>query len=299
MSLHPIQSARAVRPHVVWLQLVCALSLVYLSGCLGRPAAPQPKAAPPQNHQRDGDSDGLPDARDRCPARAEDLDGFADGDGCPDLDDDGDGVPDVSDLCPRQPEDSDGFEDGDGCPDPDNDKDRIADGQDRCPDLPETYNGFEDDDGCPEPRPYDSSRHGSFTDNLFLVRPVFFDKGSSGLRAAEARYLSKLAAWLASEPAVEVLAVIGHASTDEPDPVALGRRRAAAVTRQLGRALSSRRLRTHTAGTTPDSEWAKVPRPRWKDRSVHFRYFKLAGRAIYRWDGVSDVLVNPTRPARR
>jgi outer membrane protein OmpA-like peptidoglycan-associated protein len=99
----------------------------------------------------DADGDGLDDADDRCPAEAEDRDGFEDADGCPDLDDDGDGVPDSADRCRLEAEDRDGFEDADGCPDPDDDGDGVADGADRCPRQAEDRDGFEDADGCPDP----------------------------------------------------------------------------------------------------------------------------------------------------
>jgi len=99
----------------------------------------------------DRDRDGLPDESDRCPDRAEDLDGYEDGDGCPDLDNDGDRVPDLSDRCPMEPEDDDGFEDSDGCPDEDNDGDGVSDLDDGCPSAPEEVDGFQDDDGCPDP----------------------------------------------------------------------------------------------------------------------------------------------------
>jgi hypothetical protein len=78
------------------------------------------------------------------------MDGFEDGDGCPDLDNDKDGIPDAKDQCPLCPEDKDGFEDEDGCPDPDNDHDGIPDEVDRCPLVAETVNGVADDDGCPD-----------------------------------------------------------------------------------------------------------------------------------------------------
>ncbi len=138
----------------------------------------------PRTHDRD--HDGLDDADDECPDLPEDLDGFEDENGCPDLDNDGDlipddddrcpaepaefdqdededgctdpvrdadrdGIPDGDDACPGQPEDRDDFEDDDGCPDPDDDGDGVPDGQDRCAREAEDVDGFEDDDGCPDP----------------------------------------------------------------------------------------------------------------------------------------------------
>ena len=102
----------------------------------------------------DRDGDGIKDDVDRCPAEAEDVDGFEDEDGCPDPDNDRDGIPDVDDQCPNVPEDKDDFEDEDGCPDGDafdRDGDGIKDDVDQCPDVPEDKDGFEDEDGCPDP----------------------------------------------------------------------------------------------------------------------------------------------------
>jgi hypothetical protein len=99
---------------------------------------------------RDGDHDGIPDRKDRCPAVAEDRDGFDDADGCPEIDDDGDGILDVVDDCPRAAEDLDGFADLDGCPDLDNDGDGIPDLRDGCPDEAEDFDGHRDADGCPD-----------------------------------------------------------------------------------------------------------------------------------------------------
>jgi outer membrane protein OmpA-like peptidoglycan-associated protein/opacity protein-like surface antigen len=98
----------------------------------------------------DKDQDGIQDALDKCPKRAEDWDGFEDSDGCPEADNDEDGVMDVADKCPLKPEDKDGFEDGDGCPDLDNDKDGVGDADDKCPNQAEDKDGFQDDDGCPD-----------------------------------------------------------------------------------------------------------------------------------------------------
>lgn len=99
---------------------------------------------------QDSDGDGIPDKDDMCPDQPEDLDGFEDHDGCPDLDNDNDGIPDTDDRCPDLAEDLDGFEDQDGCPDLDNDQDGIPDKSDRCPNEPEDFDGDQDEDGCPD-----------------------------------------------------------------------------------------------------------------------------------------------------
>jgi hypothetical protein len=98
----------------------------------------------------DADHDGIPDRKDRCVGDAEDRDGFADEDGCPDPDNDGDGILDAVDDCPDAAEDRDGFADLDGCPDLDNDGDGIVDARDACPDEPENFDGHRDADGCPD-----------------------------------------------------------------------------------------------------------------------------------------------------
>jgi outer membrane protein OmpA-like peptidoglycan-associated protein len=82
---------------------------------------------------RDTDGDGLTDDVDVCPSEPEDVDGFADDDGCPEPDNDEDGILDLADRCPMVPEDVDGWEDDDGCVDPDNDADGVLDADDRCP----------------------------------------------------------------------------------------------------------------------------------------------------------------------
>ena len=99
----------------------------------------------------DNDGDAIEDTKDACPLSPEDRDGFQDDDGCPDLDNDGDGVPDTSDQCTEEQEDRDGFQDEDGCPDLDNDGDGIFDVDDRCPGEAEDVEGFQDEDGCPDP----------------------------------------------------------------------------------------------------------------------------------------------------
>jgi len=99
---------------------------------------------------QDDDHDGLKNDMDRCPMDPEDIDGFEDGDGCPDPDNDKDLISDKEDKCPMEPEDKDGFKDDDGCPDVDNDADGIQDVKDQCPNVAEDFDGFEDNDGCPD-----------------------------------------------------------------------------------------------------------------------------------------------------
>ena len=100
--------------------------------------------------ERDADRDGVANAVDAAPYDSEDMDGFQDEDGVPDLDNDADGIADVADKCPNEVEDMDGFEDEDGCPDLDNDADGITDAADKCPNEAEDKDGFEDEDGCPD-----------------------------------------------------------------------------------------------------------------------------------------------------
>ena len=78
-------------------------------------------------YMKDQDGDGVPDYKDRCPDKKEDMDGFQDSDGCPEPDNDRDTVPDDRDKCPNVAEDMDGYQDEDGCPEPDNDGDGVCD----------------------------------------------------------------------------------------------------------------------------------------------------------------------------
>lgn len=87
----------------------------------------------------DPDDDQIHAPHDRCPSEAEVVNGYADGDGCPDVGDtDRDGNLDDVDLCPEEAEDLDGLDDEDGCldpDDPDRDGDGLLDRQDNCPDV--------------------------------------------------------------------------------------------------------------------------------------------------------------------
>jgi OOP family OmpA-OmpF porin len=77
-------------------------------GCPDVPGDPPTGCPPPSD--RDGDT--FIDEKDVCP----DAPGIAP-DGCPDRDPDKDNILDPDDVCRDQPETVNGFEDGDGCPD--------------------------------------------------------------------------------------------------------------------------------------------------------------------------------------
>lgn len=161
----------------------------------------------------DNDGDGILDAVDTCPLEPEDRDGFHDDDGCPDPDNDGDGIPDASDACPAEPEDRDGFADDDGCPDLDNDSDGFPDAQDRCPNEAEVINGTEDDDGCPD--------RGNVLvvvspDRLELLEGIRFRKGA--LHASSFNLLGQLGATLRAHPEIRRLRISVHMQpTRKPD----------------------------------------------------------------------------------
>ena len=126
---------------------------------------------------RDRDKDGIVDAHDQCVKEPEDIDGWQDENGCPELDNDADGIEDNIDQCPNDHEDVDGFQDLDGCPDADNDKDQILDVADQCPDEPEAINGYQDEDGCPDTKPIEDSDGDGYKDDVDMCpfAPEDFD----------------------------------------------------------------------------------------------------------------------------
>jgi len=178
----------------------------------------------------DADNDGIPDELDQCPNEAEDMDGFEDDDGCPDLDNDGDGVPDADDKCPNEAEDMDGFEDDDGCPDLDNDGDGIPDVDDRCPNDagPPENNGCPDPDrdgdgvpdridNCPD-EPGTVENQGCQAKQLVVIgdgqleilERVYFKKGSAKLQKRSWALLDNVAAVLIAHPEIKKIRVEGH-----------------------------------------------------------------------------------------
>jgi outer membrane protein OmpA-like peptidoglycan-associated protein len=153
----------------------------------------------------DADEDGIIDAIDRCVNDPEDRDGFADGDGCPDLDNDGDGIEDANDKCPANAEDKDGVRDADGCPDLDNDNDGMLDANDQCPNEAETQNGIDDDDGCP-----DLVRIDKNAAQIYTLKPIRFETNSTVIHPDSLEMLKQIAGVLNEHPEITALAIAGH-----------------------------------------------------------------------------------------
>jgi outer membrane protein OmpA-like peptidoglycan-associated protein len=218
---------------------------------------------PEKDKVQDADGDGIADELDQCPNEAEDMDGFEDEDGCPDLDNDGDGVPDTEDKCPNESEDIDGFEDEDGCPDPDNDEDGILDLDDRCPNDP----GPPENDGCPDPdrdgdgvpdridncpdEPGTIENQGCQAKQLVkigdgrleILEKVYFRKGSAKLQKRSWALLDNVAAVLIAHPEIKKVRVEGHSdkSGSLKYNMILSKKRANTVVRYLvGRGQVSR-----------------------------------------------------------
>jgi len=196
---------------------------------------------------------------------------------------DGDGIPDAQDACPDRPEDIDGFEDSDGCPDIDNDLDRVLDIADKCPNVPETYNGFEDDDGCPDTMPADvDALRGT-------VEGLTYSDGETVVRDAAMPAIRKIAKTMTAHPSIRVV-LIGHTDDREakqfapaedaqqPDVEALShdlaRARAEAVKNALVAAgiLPSRILVEGRGFEDPVSDNTK-PRGRLANRRVEIKLY--------------------------
>lgn len=202
---------------------------------LGVRAVFEPAPAPAfASGSRDSDGDGFEDDEDACVYDAEDRDGFADDDGCPDVDNDADGLLDTEDACPDQSEDSDGFQDEDGCPEADNDQDGVPDGADRCRMAPEDRDGFEDFDGCPEPGPERPAVTLSGSRSL-LPDTIYFEGQSDSISPGSRPLLDELARTLRRLPAHKRIRVEGH-TDDAGNPehnIDLSYRRAKAVVEYL------------------------------------------------------------------
>jgi OmpA family len=182
----------------------------------------------------------------------------------PPPDRDHDRIADSADACPDRAEDLDGFQDLDGCPDIDNDVDTVLDIADACPLEPETYNGITDDDGCPDALPAELAAIVGPVRSASYQPGVGTPQRSAALTVA----FDRMAAVLRAYPAVRVR-VVGHTDDQEAAPRAPGPEGelpdAAALALALGqtRALMARELLV-TRGLTEervlvDSRGAEEP----------------------------------------
>jgi outer membrane protein OmpA-like peptidoglycan-associated protein len=231
--------------------------------------APPPEVA---EGARDSDGDGFTDDEDACIYDAEDHDGFADDDGCPDPDNDADGLPDAQDACPDSSEDSDGFQDQDGCPEADNDEDGVPDGADRCRMAPEDRDGFEDSDGCPEPGPEPPAVTLSGSRSL-LPDTIYFEGQADSISPGSRPLLDELARTLRRLPAHKRVRVEGH-TDDAGNPehnIDLSYRRAKAVVEYLkARGVPADRLEYAGYGGTKPLADNRTPEGRALNRRVQF-----------------------------
>jgi outer membrane protein OmpA-like peptidoglycan-associated protein len=181
-------------------------------------------------------------------------------------DQDGDGILDAQDLCPLAGEDLDGFEDADGCPDLDNDFDRILDVDDQCPGDSETYNGVDDKDGCPD-RGTVIIRDAKLT----ILDRVYFTANSSELKAASRPILDAVAAALQANREITEVEVQGHADANEKDAWSLAEDRAVVVAAYLVRAGVERgRLRMQSYGDSVPLSTQKGQAAHAKNRRIDF-----------------------------
>lgn len=219
----------------------------------------------------DNDGDGIPDRTDACSNAPEDVDGFQDKDGCPEADNDQDGLLDPVDQCPLEPEDKDGFQDEDGCPDPDNDRDGVLDVVDKCPLEPETLNGFEDNDGCPDTLPMVYMT----TDKIVITQKIFFQKAKDVILPKSFPVLEAVAKILVEHPEILKIRVEGHTSSegDRKFNVKLSDKRAKAIVKFLTKKKVDA-ARLEGEGYGPDKPLVPMPEPneeeREKNRRVEF-----------------------------
>jgi outer membrane protein OmpA-like peptidoglycan-associated protein len=243
----------------------------------------------------DTDHDGRPDPVDACPTQPEDIDGYQDEDGCPDLDNDADGLPDLVDRCPMEPEDVDGFEDLDGCPDPDNDSDTVLDPVDVCPLVagPPQAEGCPDTDGdrvpdyrdrCPteagDPRLDPAHSDGCPTrvfvskERIEILERIFFDVNKVTVKKESYDLLLEVARVLNANPHIKQVEVQGHTDSmaDDAYNLKLSQGRVEAVVRFLVEqgAVDPARLVPRGYGETRPVETNLTDEGRTANRRVEF-----------------------------
>lgn len=164
----------------------------------GPHGAPVGDGCPRPEPDRDGD--GTPDAHDACP----DDPGPRSWQGCPDSD--GDGIPDHLDRCPFVAEDKDGYADEDGCPEPDNDQDRIPDGSDAEPLEPELPMALR----IPQPTAQATERVIVQTARIFILDKILFRPRTAVILSESTPVLDRIAQVVRAHDHIVKLRIDGH-----------------------------------------------------------------------------------------
>jgi outer membrane protein OmpA-like peptidoglycan-associated protein len=242
---------------------------------------PVEEPEPEPDKPKDRDGDGILDPDDECPDAPEDIDGFEDDDGCPDIDNDQDGILDMDDGCPDDPEDRDRWEDADGCPDPDNDKDEILDEDDECPNDPEVYNDFEDEDGCPDAVEGEKKVLVVVKREKVEIRDkVYFAFDSDRILPKSYELLDNVARVISEHTEIPKILVEGHTSSEGSDKynLDLSDRRARSVMRYLVAAgVESERLDSRGFGESQPIADNDTEDGRSQNRRVEFRIVEPDG----------------------
>ncbi len=192
------------------------------------------------------------------------------------VDSDGDGLLDAEDRCPKAPEDVDGFEDGDGCPEADNDRDGVADAKDACPLEAEVINGAKDDDGCPDKGKTQVRVEGS---RILILDKVYFATGKDVILAKSYPLLAQVASVLKANPQLEQVRVEGHTDDQGADAknLDLSQRRANNVKAFLVKeGIAAERLEAVGHGETKPVDTNKTAKGRENNRRVEFNIVKVA-----------------------
>ena len=209
----------------------------------------------------DNDNDGVADGDDKCVAVAEDKDDFEDSDGCPDLDDDKDGTADDADGCKREA----GPRINQGCPDQDRDKDTVVDRLDNCP----------DEAGTPENGGCQAKQLVVITDaKLQILDRVYFTTGKDVIEPKSFPLLDNIAAVLKAHPEIGKIRIEGHTDSDgdEAKNKDFSNRRALSVKKYLVDTASLAASRLDAAGFGEEQPVAAndTPQGKQENRRVEF-----------------------------
>ncbi len=247
---HVVQPDSSLAPedaHILWLGVQVGLGAR--------------EDAPPIDHDRDRDRDGIFDPRDACP----DVPGVHTDDprtdGCPRGDQDKDGVFDDDDACLDVP----GLRTGDpktnGCPRGDRDKDTVFDDEDACPDVPGIRTSDPKTSGCPE-------SHGPVRiegDKIVLDEVILFGNDSPRVKHVSYGIVKKVAEFIDQNPDVMEIDISGYADAvgTEAHNLMLSRHRAVSVMNLLVKfGVAPSRLTTHAFGEAHPRVEVAVPERR-------------------------------------